>query len=63
MQYRTIEGICREMKLYFTAVKRANKKGILNVVYQVSNYKKSPRNHAKIYLFRWNIEKFFITSN
>lgn len=62
MKYRTIRAYWKNKLLFFTAVKRITKTGNVTVVYQVSNYDTTPKNHAKIYGFRWNIEKFFRTS-
>lgn len=61
MRYHTIKGTWKGLSLYFTAVKRTTKKGTIIIIYQVSNYKTKPKNHARIYGFRWNIEKFFRT--
>jgi SRSO17 transposase len=59
---RTKAGIWKGMKLHFTAVKRTSKTGKITIVYQVSNFKMSAREHAQIYGFRWGIEKFFRTA-
>ncbi len=60
---RTVRGSwCDIPDLFFTAVKRENKNGDMQIVYQVSNYKADPRVHIRIYGYRWNIEKFFRTS-
>lgn len=56
---RTKCGMWKGMKLYFTSVKRTSKSGRITVVYQVSNFKASAREHKQIYGFRWGIEKFF----
>lgn len=61
-KHRTIKAYWKEQSLYFTAVKRVTKKGNELIIFQVSNYLTTPRNHVKIYGFRWNIEKFFRTS-
>jgi hypothetical protein len=62
-RYRTVQGAWGEIAgLYFTAVKRENRKGEVQIVYQISNFKAEPREHVRIYGYRWNIEKFFRTS-
>ncbi len=62
-QYRTVGGSWRSISgLYFTAVKRENRNGENQVVYQVSNYEAEPRKHVQVYGYRWNIEKFFRTA-
>lgn len=50
------------MQLYFTAHRRRLATGEYTIIYQVSNYKASSRNHVTIYGYRWNIEKFFRTA-
>lgn len=52
----------RGMKLYFTAFKRVAKTGRVTIVYQVSNYKASAREHVQNYGYRWGIEMFFRTA-
>lgn len=59
---RTICALWKGMSLYLTAVKRITKKGIITIVYQVSNYKASARQHAQWYGYRWKVEMFFRTS-
>lgn len=60
---RTVKGSWSGIpNLYFTAVKRENKRGEIQIVYQVSNYKAEPRQHVRTYSYRWNIEKFFRTA-
>lgn len=60
--------ICRIVKaiwygeiIYVTVVKRIRKKDSV-IVYQVSNAQMSAREHARIYGYRWNIERFFRTA-
>lgn len=59
---RTKLGIWKGMTLHFTSVKRISKTGRITIVYQVSNFKASAREHSQIYGFRWGIEKFFRTA-
>lgn len=59
---RTKLGIWKEMILHFTSVKRISRTGRITIVYQVSNFKASAREHMQIYRFRWGIEKFFRTA-
>lgn len=59
---RTIKASWKEINLYFTAIKRWNKYGESTIIYQVSNYKTSAWQHKKLYVYRWNIEKFFRTA-
>ena len=59
---RTIRALWKGMVLYFTAIKRATKKGVVTIVYQVSNCKASARQHTQWYGYRWKVEMFFRTS-
>lgn len=59
---RTVKGSWHGIDLYFTAVRREDKNGKRTIVFQVSNYVASAKEHKKIYDLRWNIEKFFRTS-
>jgi hypothetical protein len=59
---KTIRALWNNMLLYITVVKRFNKKGDYQIIYQVSNYDASPEKHKKVYAFRWKIEKFFRTA-
>jgi hypothetical protein len=62
IKHRTICAQWKNKYFYFTAVKRVTKTGRETIVYQISNFKTAPSLHARIYGFRWNIEKFFRTS-
>lgn len=59
---RTISAHWYGIDYYFTAHRRINKCGTINVIYQISNYKASAREHIEAYKYRWNIEKFFRTA-
>jgi len=59
---RTIQGLWHDMKLFFTAQLRVNKKGKESIVYQVSTLFSKPSQHVKIYQKRWTIEKMFRTT-
>ncbi len=59
---KTISAYWHDILVTITAVKRVSKNGTESVVYQVSNYKASPKKHVKIYSLRWSIEKFFRTA-
>jgi hypothetical protein len=59
---RTIRANWYNIDYYFTAHRRINKNGNIHVIYQISNYKASAREHAYVYGYRWNIEKFFRTA-
>ncbi len=48
--------------LFLTALKRKLSNGDFSVVYQVSNFKASSRQHVEYYGYRWNIKKFFRTA-
>jgi hypothetical protein len=52
----------RGMSLYITAFKRYNKYDEYKIIYLVSNFSAPARDHARIYDYRWNIEKFFRTA-
>ena len=59
---KTVKVLWDGIVIYVTAVKRTNKKGINSIVYQVSNAKRSAREHVQLYNYRWNIEVFFRTA-
>lgn len=59
---RTIKAEWRGISFYFTALRRVNKIGTVTVIYQISNYKASAREHTQAYGYRWDIEKFFRTA-
>jgi hypothetical protein len=59
---RTILITWKNMNLYVTALRRRMSNGDFSIVYQISNYKASAREHVQIYGYRWNIEKFFRTA-
>lgn len=59
---RTVKGHWYGMTLYFTAFRRVTKYGTITIIYQVSNYKCSAREHVRAYGYRWHIEKFFRTA-
>lgn len=59
---RTIQVVWQGLCLQLTAVRRIDKHGDENVVYQAATYKTSPHKHAKIYKHRWGIEKLFRTT-
>ena len=59
---RTIRAEWQGTSFYFTALRRVAKTGTVTVIYQVSNYKASAREHAQAYGYRWDIEKFFRTA-
>lgn len=59
---RTIKAKWHDMAFYFTAFRRVANNGYVSVIYQVSNYKASAREHTQVYGYRWNIEKFFRTA-
>jgi len=59
---RTIVAMWHGISLYFTALRRVMRNGIITIVFQVSNYKASARKHVLHYRYRWNIEKFFRTA-
>lgn len=59
---KTVKILWDGIIIYVTAVKRINKKGVILIVYQVSNAKLSAREHIQLYDYRWNIEVFFRTA-
>lgn len=59
---RTIRAFWRGTNLYFTALKRRLANGDFTIVFQVSNFKASVKQHVQLYGYRWNIEKFFRTA-
>lgn len=59
---RTIRSTWYGIEFHFTAVRRVARNGHVTVIYQISNYKTSARQHAQFYGYRWNIEKFFRTA-
>ena len=59
---RTIKAKWCGVEFYITALRRVNKCGNVNVIYQISNFKASAREHVQFYGYRWNIEKFFRTA-
>ena len=59
---RTIKAEWYGITFYFTALRRVTETGIVTVIYQISNYKASAREHVNAYGYRWNIEKFFRTA-
>ena len=59
---RTIGGKWKKMNLFFTGLRRIARTGKITIIYQVSNYKASAREHVQNYGYRWNIEKFFRTA-
>ena len=62
-RYKTIVAIYKGIECFFTAHKRySKKKKALDVVYIVSSLNISPKEQAKAYNIRWNIEKMFRTT-
>lgn len=61
-QARTIRANWKGFSLYITSIRRINRYGVCTIVYQVSNYKTSALGHARVYTYRWQIEKFFRTA-
>lgn len=59
---RTIRAKWKNTSFYFTALRRVAKTGTVTVIYQISNYKTSAREHTQAYAYRWDIEKFFRTA-
>lgn len=59
---RTIRATWQGTIFYFTALRRVAKTGTVTIIYQISNYKASAREHTQVYGYRWNIEKFFRTA-
>lgn len=59
---RTIRAEWKGIAFYFTALRRVTKTGTVTVIYQISNYKASAREHTQSYGYRWDIEKFFRTA-
>lgn len=59
---RTIPIKWKEADFYVTAFRRINVNGEATVIYQISNYKASARQHVRAYELRWHIEKFFRTA-
>ena len=59
---RTIKAKWYNIQFYFTALRRVNRCGKVNVIYQISNFKASAREHVQFYSYRWSIEKFFRTA-
>ena len=59
---RTIKAKWYGVTFYFTALRRVANTGTVTVIYQISNYKASAREHVQAYGYRWNIEKFFRTA-
>jgi hypothetical protein len=59
---KTVRVKWKNLWLHVTAIKRFNKNGGCQIVYQVSNYFASAKKHHKTYSYRWNIEKFFRTA-
>jgi putative transposase len=59
---RTILITWQGTQFYVTAFRRINKNGEAIVIYQISNYKASAREHVRAYELRWRIEKFFRTA-
>jgi hypothetical protein len=59
---RTIRAKWYGTSFYFTALRRVAKTGKITIIYQISNYKASAREHTQAYRYRWNIEKFFRTA-
>lgn len=58
---RTVKAMWYGELVYVTAVKRFRRNDS-TIVYQVSNAKMSARDHARVYGYRWNIERFFRTA-
>lgn len=58
---RTVKAMWHGEPIYVTAVKRFRKNDS-TIVYQVSNANLSARDHARVYGYRWNIERFFRTA-
>ena len=56
---KTAFGIWHNHFLYFTAHKRRNKNGDVDIVFQVSNMNIPAYKHIEIYEQRWEIEKMF----
>lgn len=62
---RPMRTICIKWKnifFYVTAFRRINRSGETMVIYLISNYKASAREHVRAYELRWVIEKFFRTA-
>lgn len=59
---RTMHGTWKGSPFYFTAFRRISNAGEVSVVFLISNYKASARDHVRAYEFRWVIEKFFRTA-
>jgi SRSO17 transposase len=59
---KTIRIKWKNIWLYATAIKRFNKYGDFQIIYQVSNYDAPAEKHKKVYKYRWKIEKFFRTA-
>lgn len=59
---KTIKCQWNNLSIYVTAMKRTDKKGNISIVYQVSNAKRSAREHVQFYDYRWDIEIFFRTA-
>lgn len=58
---KTIKAQWQGFFCYVTILKRKNKKGEWNIVYQISNFKTNAKNHVAYYEKRWPIEKMFRT--
>ena len=62
-RYKTIKGVYKDIKCYFTAHKRYSNSGkSYNIVYIVSSLNIPAKEQAKAYNIRWNIEKIFRTT-
>jgi hypothetical protein len=60
-KYKTIYASYKGLFCYFTAHKRKGQKGRYEVVFIVSNVKRTPKGHVKAYAERWPGEKCFRT--
>lgn len=59
---RTIEAIWNDLKVFLTSELRTNKRGEKSLVFFVSNYDASSKDHVAAYKLRWKIEMFFRTA-
>jgi hypothetical protein len=61
-KFKTIYASYKGFNCYFTAEKRKSKKGKREVVYIISNLRRTPKEHVIAYKKRWPSEKFHRTA-